>query len=66
MMSDGYPEMINGKGETLDDQRVTEAFQEAGHLTPEQIIRHLVEKGEVWSEGRPLADDVTFVVVKAV
>ena len=31
---------------------------------PDEIIAHLNEAGERWSNGRPQDDDITFVVLK--
>jgi len=65
LMSDGFPEMFNPAGETLDYPKAKEAFARAGALPPRDIIDRLVGRGAEWAGGRPLEDDVTFVVLKA-
>jgi serine phosphatase RsbU (regulator of sigma subunit) len=64
MMSDGYPELFNDKREMLDYERVKEHFLQVVQSSPHQIIRHLLQKGKEWSNGRPQNDDMTFVVIK--
>jgi len=64
LMSDGFPELFNEKMETLDDHRVKEIFREIAVKSPDEIIAHLNEAGERWSNGKPQDDDITFVVLK--
>lgn len=33
-------------------------------LTPREIIERMVDAGEVWADGRPQDDDITFVALK--
>jgi serine phosphatase RsbU (regulator of sigma subunit) len=64
LMSDGFPEMFNPAGETLNYPEAREAFEDVAHLSPREIIDRLVLAGEEWAGGRSLEDDVTFVVLK--
>jgi serine phosphatase RsbU (regulator of sigma subunit) len=64
LMSDGFPERLNQNGEMLDYPRAYQAILAAAIGSPKQIIRHLVQKGENWANGRPQDDDVTFVVIE--
>ncbi len=64
LLSDGFPEMFNGKKEMFDYARVRELFAATGDRHPEEIIRCLVKEGENWANGKPQDDDVTFVVIK--
>jgi len=64
LMSDGFPELFNDKDEMLDYPRVKEIFKEAADRSADEIIAHLNEAGERWSNGRPQDDDITFVVLK--
>ncbi len=41
-----------------------EIFKEAADRSADEIITHLNEAGERWSNGRPQDDDITFVVLK--
>jgi len=63
-MSDGFPELFNDKDEMLDYPRVKEIFKEAADSSADEIVAHLFEAGEKWSNGRPQDDDITFVVLK--
>jgi serine phosphatase RsbU (regulator of sigma subunit) len=64
LMSDGFPEMFNEAGETLDYGKAKTILEEMAQATPQAIISHFVEVGETWANGRPQDDDVTFVVIK--
>ncbi len=64
LMSDGFPELFNAEGEMLGYERAVEVFEEVASQSPEQIIAHLREAGERWSNGRAQDDDVTFVIMK--
>jgi len=64
LMSDGFPELFNDKDEMLDYPRVKEIFKEAADRSADEIVAHLNEAGERWSDGRAQDDDITFVVLK--
>ncbi|MEE9169375.1 MAG: SpoIIE family protein phosphatase [bacterium] len=64
LMSDGFPELFNDKDEMLDYPRIKEIFKETAERSADEIIAHLNEAGEKWSNGRPQDDDITFVVLK--
>ncbi len=66
LMSDGLPERFNAENEMLDYTATRRALAVAAHLTPQEIIDHLVRVGDEWSNGRPQDDDVTFVVLKVI
>ncbi len=64
LMSDGFPERFNEKGEILDYEKAKAILAQIAHQSPGEIIGHFVEAGEAWAEGRAQDDDVTFVVLK--
>jgi serine phosphatase RsbU (regulator of sigma subunit) len=65
LMSDGFPEMFNEAGETLDYGKARMILEETARAaSPQEIISHFVQVGEQWANGRPQDDDVTFVVIK--
>lgn len=64
LMSDGFPERFNQKREMFDYARVRESLAEAATSSPDEIIEHFVAAAEAWADGRPLDDDMTFVVLK--
>jgi serine phosphatase RsbU (regulator of sigma subunit) len=64
LMSDGFLERFNDRMETMEDSRVKEIVKEVGDKSPQEIIDHLSKEGEVWANGRPQDDDVTFVVIQ--
>ena len=64
LMSDGFPERFNERGEILDYEKAKAILIKVAHQSPNEIIEHFVEVGEAWAEGRAQDDDVTFVVLK--
>jgi sigma-B regulation protein RsbU (phosphoserine phosphatase) len=64
LMSDGFPERQNADGAMLDYPRAYQAILAAAVGSPQDIVKHLVQKGEEWANGRPQDDDVTFVVIE--
>lgn len=64
LMSDGFPEMFNEQGETLDYATAKMVLAEVACRSPQEIINHFVKVGEKWAGARPQDDDVTFVVLK--
>lgn len=65
MMSDGFPERLNPRGETLGYEKAKALLAQAATETPQRIIARFVQASEDWARGRPQNDDTTFVVVKA-
>ena len=64
VMSDGFPECFNEGGEMLGYERAKTVLREVAGRSPQEIIERFVSVGERWSGGRPLDDDVTFLVFK--
>lgn len=64
LMTDGFPERLNEQGDILDYGKAKIVLEEVAHQTPNEIIKHFVQVGEAWADGRPQDDDVTFVVLK--
>ena len=64
LMSDGFPERMNGDDEQLDYPRAQELFRESAHLSPDEICQRLTAAGDEWAAGREQDDDVSFVALK--
>ena len=64
LMSDGFPERFNKKGEMMGMARVKKTFRGVAERSPTQIILALEEAGEAWGGGSVQDDDITFVVIK--
>ena len=64
LMSDGFPERQNPEGEMLGYPQAYETISTAASGSPQEVVEHLVQKGENWADGRPQDDDVTFVVIE--
>lgn len=66
LMSDGFPEMFNERNEMIGFEKAAELLPQIAHNSPQEIINHLVQTGEIWAGARSQDDDVTFVVLKVV
>jgi streptogramin lyase len=64
LLSDGLPELMNHKEEMFDYPRLQKHFLDNIDETPDTLIEKLVEAGDLWREGRPQDDDITFVVIR--
>lgn len=64
MMTDGFPELLDSRGEPLGYQRVRELFARAAAATPQKITAALAQAAERWSGGAALNDDITFLVLR--
>jgi serine phosphatase RsbU (regulator of sigma subunit) len=65
LMSDGFPELLNGDSDPLGYPRVRDLYESCASRDAEAVIAELSAAAEHWTEGRPPADDITFVVMKA-
>lgn len=64
LMSDGLPERFNPASEMLGYDQPKLALAESAALSAQAIIERMTHDAEVWADGHPLDDDVTFVVLK--
>ena len=66
LFSDGLAELFNEQKEMFDYERISCIFAENAEQSPQAIIDALVTAATTWRGNEPQADDMTFVVVKAV
>jgi len=64
LLSDGLPELFNGKKEMFGYDRVTTEYEKVASNKVNEIIEHLKNIGADWVSGNDPDDDVTFVVLK--
>ncbi len=64
LMSDGLPELKNGKGEMYGYQRIRNGFEDVAEKEPAEIISFFTSEGTAWGNNSAPDDDVTFVVIK--
>jgi len=63
-MSDGLLDLLNPCGEMLQLDRVRYFFNEVACQCPNKIVSHIRKSGIAWRAGRPLKDDVTFLILQ--
>ncbi len=64
LMSDGFTERFNPRGETLGYELAKAVLAEVAQQSAHDIIQCFVQAGDAWANGSPQNDDTTFVVVK--
>lgn len=64
MLSDGFPELQNEKGEQYGYKKLADKFLECGMLSAEEIVTEFKKEVLNWAGNREIEDDVTFVAVK--
>jgi serine phosphatase RsbU (regulator of sigma subunit) len=64
LMSDGFPERLNPRGETLGYEQARTVLAEVAPRSPQDIIQHFVQISEAWADGSLQNDDTTFVAMK--
>jgi sigma-B regulation protein RsbU (phosphoserine phosphatase) len=64
LMSDGYPELMNDKGNMFGYEKAIKLFEELAHKQAEEIIEGLKNSASDWVQDKMPDDDVTFVVIK--
>jgi len=62
--SDGVFEATNESGKQFGKNRVQKLLADTRTLNPEKIINRLIDDIQSYTNGAPLADDVTLVVLK--
>jgi len=66
LMSDGFPERFNERGEILGYDVAQTICTNAGGKTAQEVVEYLLGESERWANGAALNDDMTFVVVRCV
>ncbi len=66
LYTDGITEAMNKQGEEFGEGRLKQLLLNAGDLTSQELIDHIVHKVNHYAEGVPQADDMTMVILKAV
>ncbi len=65
VMSDGFPELLNARGQQLGYARARAIFERAADRSPAEIVAAMTRATAEWNGDRPPNDDVTFVVFRA-
>lgn len=64
LMTDGFPELVNGEGEPLGYERARAAFAAAAERSADEIIEALEVAAAGWAGAAARQDDMTFMVLK--
>ena len=64
LMSDGFPELRNEAGEEYGYEAVVDVVREIGQRESDAVHAYLDHAVRAWCGNAPIADDVTFLVLK--
>ncbi len=64
LMSDGFPELFDARGAMLGYEAMEEVVRAGAQGSPEALLTHLRRTMAAWTNGHPLRDDVTFLVLR--
>lgn len=64
LMTDGFPELFNQQDKIIGYDQIPFIFADHARKEPEAIIDALKQHIDLWSEGRPNDDDITFIALK--
>ena len=64
ILTDGFLEAENKKGEDFGESNVLKVIQENRDLTAAEIVQALFNATKAFIEGAPLTDDWTLVILK--
>ena len=63
-MTDGFPELFNPQDTIIGYDKIPAIFAECAAKEPKAIIEALKGHIDLWAQGRPNDDDITFVALK--
>lgn len=64
LMTDGFPELANSKGDMIGYESVIKIFSNYSEFAPEIILKKLNIYCSDWLSGNPQNDDITFFALK--
>ncbi|MBN1639055.1 MAG: SpoIIE family protein phosphatase [Ignavibacteriales bacterium] len=64
LLTDGFPELFNKENKIFGYENISKVFSEFANAEPDEIIQRFMEKANLWSDGNPPNDDITFIVIK--
>jgi PAS domain S-box-containing protein len=65
LFSDGLPELLDAHDRELGENAIGDCLESAGEESADEILARVLSLSDAWSGGRPAADDVTVMVVRA-
>ena len=64
IISDGLAEAPNAKGELFDYSQIQSIITMNSHLNAESLIKELMNRADIWLDGKHNPDDITIVIIK--
>jgi sigma-B regulation protein RsbU (phosphoserine phosphatase) len=64
LYTDGITEAVNLQNQEFGRERLIKLIQKVNYAPVKQVVQEIRQALEEFSEGKPLADDTTFVVCK--
>lgn len=63
LFTDGVTEAFNAKQDMFSEERLVESLGRAGAITPEELLRLVVEDVRAFTAGAPQSDDLTMLTI---
>jgi serine phosphatase RsbU (regulator of sigma subunit) len=64
IISDGLAEAPNAIGELFDYSQIQSIITMFSHLNAESLIKELMNRADIWLDGKHNPDDITIVIIK--
>lgn len=64
LYTDGVTEAMDARRQLFDEYRLIDVLRRHHHLTPDQIINHIIDAVTRFAGNAPQGDDITLVIVK--
>jgi hypothetical protein len=64
LMSDGFPELFDGRNTMLGYERIEEDLLQAARESPREILDRCARRIDAWRGAEPLRDDLTLIAMK--
>lgn len=66
LFTDGVSEAMNSEGVDYTEERLEKILREVRQSSPQQILDHIRDELQLYTQDTPQSDDITMVVLKAV
>ena len=66
LFTDGVSEAMNSEGVDYTEERLEQTLREVRQSSPQQVLDHVRDELQRYTQDTPQSDDITMVVLKAI
>jgi sigma-B regulation protein RsbU (phosphoserine phosphatase) len=66
LCSDRLTKLFNPNKENFGIEKVEQVLEESADKSAPEIMSYIIDKSKKWSDGFPLKDDLTLVIIKVI